>query len=146
MIAPDVKLGKNVKIWQEELVNLYGCEIGDDTKIGAFVEIGKGVVIGKRCLIQAYVFLCDGVTIEDDVFVGPGVKFSNDKYPPSYGKHWMPTKVYKGASIGLNCTIVCGVTIGKYAMIGAGAVVTKNIPPYAIAYGNPARVHGRRKI
>lgn len=143
MIAPDVKLGKHVKIWYEELINLYGCTIGDDTRIASFVEIGKSVKIGARCFIEAFAYIPEGVIIEDDVFVGPAVKFSNDKYPPS-GKRWK-TLVKEGASIGANCTIVCGITIGKHAMIGAGAVVTKDVPDYALAYGNPARIKGRRK-
>lgn len=139
MIASDVKLGRNVKIWHDEFINLYGgCEIGDNCRIGCFVEIGRNVKIGKNCLIEAFVYLCEGVELEDNVFVGPHVCTTNDKWPPS-DKMW-PTLIKEGASIGANSIIVCGVTIGKKAMIGAGSVVTKDIPPYAVAYGNPAKV------
>jgi len=138
LIAPDVKLGNNVRIWHPELVNLFGCTIGDNVKIGTFVEIGRDVKIGAGCLIEAFCFICSGVTLEDNVFCAPHVCFTNDFWPPS-GKR-RPTLVKEGASIGANSTIVCGVTIGKHAMIGAGSVVTKDIPDYAMAYGNPAKV------
>jgi len=138
LITPDVKLGKNVKIWQPELVNLYNCTIGDNCKVGAFVEIGKGVKIGNNCLIQAFAYICEGVTIEADVFLGQHSMFINDKFPPS-DKRWQ-TLVKEGASIGAGVIIMCGVTIGKNARIGAGSVVTKDIPDGALAYGNPARV------
>lgn len=138
MIASDVKLGKNVKVWHDEIVNLYGCTIGDNCHIGSFVEIGKGVKVGKGCLIQAYAYICEGVTLEEDVFVGQGVLFINDPFPPSDKRG--ETIVGQGASIGAGSIIMCGITIGRKAMIGAGSVVTKNIPPYAIAYGNPAKV------
>jgi len=138
LITPDVKLGKNVKIWYPTLVNLYNCWIGDDCHIASFVEIGKGVTIGKQCLIEAFAFIPEGVTIEDNVFVGPGVCFTNDRKPPSDKREL--TLVKQGASIGANSTIICGVTIGKNARIGAGSVVTKDIPDGALAYGNPARI------
>lgn len=138
MIAANVKLGNNVRIWQPALANLFGCEIGDNVKIGSFVEVGRGVKIGKNCLIEAFCFICSGVILEDNVFFGPGVICTNDFWPPS-GKR-RQTLVKEGASIGANSTIVCGVTIGKHAMIGAGSVVTKDIPDYALAYGNPAKI------
>jgi acetyltransferase-like isoleucine patch superfamily enzyme len=147
-IAPDVKLGKNVKIFS--FVNLYGCEIGDNTKIGTFVEIQKNAVIGRNCKISSHTFICEGVHIEDDVFVGHNVTFINDLYPRSTtvsGKlqteeHWkvIETFIKKGASIGSSATILAGVTIGEYAMVGAGAVVTKDVPNRTIVTGNPAKV------
>jgi UDP-2-acetamido-3-amino-2,3-dideoxy-glucuronate N-acetyltransferase len=147
-IAPDVKLGKNVKI--HRFVNLYGCEIGDNTKIGAFVEIQKNAKIGKYCKISSHTFICEGVTIEDRVFVGHNVTFINDKYPRSTNNNgglqteedWKvdPTIVKKGASIGSGATILCNVTIGENAIVGAGSVVTKDIPPNTIVAGNPARI------
>ena len=147
-ITPDVKLGKKVKIFS--FVNLYGCEIGDDTKIGTFVEIQKNVVIGRNCKISSHTFICEGVRIEDDVFVGHNVTFINDLYPRSTttaGKmqtedDWkvIPTLVKKGASIGSSATILAGITIGENAMVGAGAVVTKDVPSNMIVAGNPAQV------
>ncbi len=147
-IAPDVKLGKDVKIYA--FVNLYGCEIGDETKVGTFVEIQKGAYIGKRCKISSHTFICEGVTIEDECFIGHGVMFINDKYPRSTTgggalqteADWSvtPTRIKKGASIGSNATILCGVTIGEGAMVGAGSVVTHDIPDGAIVAGVPARL------
>jgi UDP-2-acetamido-3-amino-2,3-dideoxy-glucuronate N-acetyltransferase len=146
-IAPDVKLGNNVKIFS--FVNLYGCEIGDNTKIGTFVEIQKNAVIGRNCKISSHTFICEGVNIEDDVFIGHNVAFINDIYPRSTtvegklqtGDDWkvVPTLVKKGASIGSSATILAGVTIGEYAMVGAGAVVTKDVPDRAVVAGNPAK-------
>ena len=146
-IAPDVKLGKNVMI--HRFVNLYGCEIGDDTKLGTFVEIQKGVRVGRRVKISTHTFICEGVTIEDDVFIGHHVCFFNDKYPRAVNaegelqteEDWevVPTLVRHGASIGSGATILCGITIGEGAMVGAGSVVTKNVPPGAVVYGVPAR-------
>jgi acetyltransferase-like isoleucine patch superfamily enzyme len=151
-IAPDVKLGRDVKIYA--FVNLYGCEIGDESKIGAFVEIQKGVRIGRRVKISSHTFVCEGVTIEDEVFIGHGVMFINDRYPRASTPEgelqteadWepVPTIVKKGASIGSNATILCGVTIGEGAIVGAGSVVTKDVPPFTIVAGNPAQVF--RKI
>lgn len=147
-IAPDVKLGKDVKIYK--FVNLYGCSIGDESKIGAFVEIQKEVIIGKRVKVSSHSFICEGVTIEDEVFIGHGVMFINDRYPRSTTDEgglqseadWcvVPTNVKKRASIGSNATILCGVTIGEGAIIGAGSVVTKDVPAHAIVAGNPARI------
>jgi acetyltransferase-like isoleucine patch superfamily enzyme len=146
-IAPDVKLGKDVKIYA--FVNLYGCEIGDETKIGTFVEIQKGAHIGKRVKVSSHTFICEGVTIEDEVFVGHGVMFINDKYPRSTTgggtlqteEDWVctPTVIKKCASIGSNATILCGVTIGEGAMVGAGSVVTHDVPAGAVVAGVPAR-------
>jgi len=147
-ITPDVKLGKDVRIF--DFVNLYGCEIGDNTKVGAFVEVQKGVKIGKNVKISTHTFICEGVTIEDNVFVGHNVSFINDKYPRATAAggalqteaDWkvVPTVIKQGASIGTSCTILCGVTIGENSIIGAGSVVTKDIPPNVIAVGVPARV------
>jgi UDP-2-acetamido-3-amino-2,3-dideoxy-glucuronate N-acetyltransferase len=147
-IAPDVKIGKDVII--VDFVNLYGCEIGDECKIGPFVEIQKGVVIGRRCKISSHTFICEGVTIEDEVFVGHGVMFTNDRYPRATtadGKlqteeDWelLPTRVKSGASIGSNATILCAISIGQNAMVAAGSVVTRDVPPNTIVAGNPARV------
>ena len=147
-IAQDVKLGKDVIIFS--FVNLYGCEIGDNTKIGTFVEVQKNAAIGRNCKISSHTFVCEGVHIEDDVFIGHNVTFINDLYPRSTtmgGKmqteeDWkvVPTLVKKGASIGSSATILAGVTIGEYAMVGAGAVVTKNVPDRTIVAGNPAKV------
>jgi UDP-2-acetamido-3-amino-2,3-dideoxy-glucuronate N-acetyltransferase len=146
-IAPDVKLGKRVRIFR--FVNLYGCEIGDDTKIGTFVEIQKGARIGNRVKISTHTFICEGVTIEDDVFIGHGVCFINDKYPravsedgrPQTEEDWevVPTLVKRGASIGSGATILCGVTISENAIIGAGSVVTKDVAPGTVVCGVPAR-------
>ena len=146
-IAPDVELGQGVKL--HAFVNLYGCQIGDDTKIGTFVEIQNGVRIGRRVKISSHTFICEGVTIEDEVFVGHGVLFTNDKYPRATNLNgsiqteadWqvVPTSVKRGASIGSNATILCGVTIGERAMVGAGAVVTHDVPPDAVVVGVPAR-------
>jgi len=151
-IAPDVKLGKDVRVF--DFVNMYGCEIGDGSKVGAFVEIQKGVKVGKNVKISTHTFICEGVTIEDDVFVGHNVSFINDKYPRSTNEDgslqteadWkvVPTVIKKGASIGTSTTILCGVTVGEGAIVGAGSVVTKDIPPHVIAAGVPARV--RRQI
>lgn len=147
-IAPDVKLGKDVKIY--DFVNLYGCEIGDESKIGTFVEIQRGARIGRRVKISSHTFICEGVQIEDQVFVGHGVTFINDKYPRAttrsgqlQGDHdWtvVPTVVRRGASIGSGSTILCGVEIGERAIVGAGSVVTKDVPPGTIVAGNPAGV------
>lgn len=148
-INKDVILGKNVQIFQPDLVNLYGCEIGDDTKIGAFVEIKQSAKIGKKVKIQAGVFIPEGVIIEDEVFVGPHVVFTNDIYPRSTNsdgslknsQDWSVAKtlVKKKASIGANASILCGVTIGEGAMVGIGSVVTKNVPAWTIVAGNPAK-------
>ncbi len=141
MIDSDVKLGAGVRIFDPALVNIFGCEIGDDTFVGPFVEITRGVVIGKKCLIESHSFICTGVTIEDEVFVGHGVVFVNDQYPRTHRHVVYPdTRVRRGASIGSNATIIGGTTIGDYAVVGAGAIVTRDIPAYAIAAGNPARV------
>jgi acetyltransferase-like isoleucine patch superfamily enzyme len=151
-ITESVSLGKDVKIFHPSLVNLYGCSLGDETKIGAFVEIQKGATIGARCKISSHTFICEGVSIEDEVFVGHGVMFTNDSYPRAANldgslqteADWKVevTRVCRGASIGSNATILCGITIGQRAMVGAGAVVTKDVPDYAIVAGVPARVIG----
>ena len=154
-IAPDVRLGKGVHLFG--FVNLYGCEIGDDVKIGTFVEIQKGAKIGHRCKISSHTFICEGVTLEDEVFVGHGVTFINDRYPRATNAQgslqteadWkcVPTLVKRGAAIGSGSTLLCGITIGERAMVGAGSVVTKDVPAGAIVAGNPARVmkssHGK---
>jgi acetyltransferase-like isoleucine patch superfamily enzyme len=140
MIDADVKLGLRVRIFAPELVNIFGCEIGDDTFIGPFVEITRGTVVGRNCKIESHSFLCDRVTVEDDVFVGHGVMFTNDLYPRSDRQVVrMPTLVRRGCSIGSNATITPGVTLGEYAVIGAGAVVTRDVPAFAIVAGNPAK-------
>jgi UDP-2-acetamido-3-amino-2,3-dideoxy-glucuronate N-acetyltransferase len=147
-IADDVQLGKNVKL--ANFINLYGCVIGDNTKIGTFVEVQKNAFIGKNCKIQSHTFICEGVTIEDEVFVGHGVTFINDKYPQAVNGEgglqteadWkvVPTIVKKGASVGSGSTILCNVTIGERAIVGSGSVVTKDVPPGSVVAGNPARV------
>ena len=156
-IASDVTLEPGVRIVQPELVNLYGCSIGSDTKIGAFVEIQKNASIGARCKISSHTFVCEGVIIEDECFIGHGVMFTNDIYPSAVNEDGTPqteadwqvvkTTVKRRASIGSNVTIIAGVTIGEGALIGAGAVVTKDVPDFAIVAGVPARVVGdvRRK-
>jgi len=151
-VADSVRLGENVKIFHPSLVNLYGCTIGRDSKVGAFVEIQKNATIGERCKISSHTFVCEGVEIENEVFIGHGVMFTNDLFPraanpdvsPQTDADWkvVKTVVKRGASIGSNATIVAGITIGEFALIGAGAVVTKDVPPYAIAVGVPARVTG----
>jgi UDP-2-acetamido-3-amino-2,3-dideoxy-glucuronate N-acetyltransferase len=151
-VADSVQLGQDVKIFHPSLVNLYGCTIGRDTKVGAFVEIQKNATIGERCKISSHTFVCEGVEIENEVFVGHGVMFTNDLFPRAANPDgslqteadWkvVRTVVKRGASIGSNATIIAGVTIGEFALIAAGAVVTKDIPPYAIAVGVPARVTG----
>jgi acetyltransferase-like isoleucine patch superfamily enzyme len=147
-IAPDVKLGKGVRIY--DFTNLYGCEIGDDVKIGTFVEIQKGAKIGNRCKISSHTFICEGVTIEDEVFIGHNVTFINDRYPRATAAggglqteaDWncVGTLVKRGASIGSGATLLCGVTVGENAIVGAGSVVTRDVPPGAVVAGNPARV------
>jgi acetyltransferase-like isoleucine patch superfamily enzyme len=151
-IAENVKLGKDVKI--SEFTNLYGCEIGDNSKIGAFVEIQKNAKVGRNVKISSHSFICEGVTIEDDVFIGHNVSFINDKYPHSTNQgsglqteaDWIvvPTLVKRGASIGTSSTIMCGVTVGENAIVGAGSVVTKDVPADTIVAGVPARI--KRKI
>jgi UDP-2-acetamido-3-amino-2,3-dideoxy-glucuronate N-acetyltransferase len=147
-ISPDVRLGRGVRIYG--FVNLYGCEIGDDSKIGTFVEIQKGARIGQRCKVSSHTFICEGVTLEDEVFVGHGVMFTNDKYPRATTEtgalqteaDWQCTQtvVKRRASIGSGATILCGITIGEGAVIGAGAVVTRNVPAATVVAGNPAKV------
>ena len=146
-IASDVQLGKNVVIY--EFVNLYGCEIGDDTQIGTFVEIQKDAVIGRRVRIQSHTFICSGVKVEDDVFIGHNVTFINDRYPTVVKARegsWKLERitVKKGASIGSGATILCGVTVGEGAMVGAGSVVTRDVSAKTTVYGNPARVASKR--
>ncbi|MGB6405559.1 MAG: acyltransferase [Candidatus Sulfotelmatobacter sp.] len=147
-IAPDVKLGQNVKL--SKFINLYGCEIGDESKIGAFVEIQKNASVGKRCKISSHTFICEGVTIVDNVFIGHGVMFINDSYPRATAADgnlqteadWKVerTIVKKGASIGSGATILSNISIGENALVGAGSVVTKDVPPGSIVVGNPAKV------
>jgi acetyltransferase-like isoleucine patch superfamily enzyme len=147
-VSDDVKLGSNVRL--SKFINLYGCEIGDDTKIGAFVEIQKNATVGKRCKISSHTFICEGVVIEDNVFIGHGVTFTNDIYPRATAADgalqteadWKVehTVIRKGASVGSGATILCNITIGENAIVGAGSVVTKNVPPNAIVAGNPAKV------
>lgn len=147
-IADDVKLGKDVRL--SRFINLYGCEIGDETKIGAFVEIQKNVRVGRRCKISSHTFICEGVIIEDNAFIGHGVRFTNDIYPrattadgnPQTEADWTvaPTVVRKNASIGSGATLLCNLSVGENAIVGAGAVVTKDVPPNTIVAGNPARI------
>ncbi|MDD4931647.1 MAG: acyltransferase [Candidatus Colwellbacteria bacterium] len=146
MIRDDVVIGEGTKIWHPELVNLYGCTIGRNCNIGAFVEIGKGVIIGDRVAIGAHCFIPEGVEIEDDCFIGPRCTFCNDIYPPSYGKHWGQVIVRKGASLGAGVILVPGVEIGEGVMIGAGALVSRSIPAETKAYGHPARHMGRNPL
>ena len=151
-IASDVSLAEGVRIFQPDLVNLYGCAIGAQTKIGVFVEVQKHATIGARCKISSHTFVCEGVTIEDEVFVGHGVIFTNDVYPRAVNEDGSPqteadwqvikTRVKRRSSIGSNATIIAGITIGESALVGAGAVVTKDVPDYAIVAGAPARVIG----
>lgn len=151
-IASTVRLGKDVQIFQPDLVNLYGCEVGDGTKIGAFVEIQKNASIGRLCKISSHTFVCEGVSIEDEVFIGHGVMFINDRFPRATAagglqteSDWqvVPTRVRRGASIGSGAVIMCGVTIGARAMVGAGAVVTRDVPDDEVVAGVPARVRAR---
>jgi len=146
-IAPSVKLGKDVKL--SKFINLYGCEIGDDTKIGAFVEIQKNASVGRSCKISSHTFICEGVATEDDVFIGHGVMFINDIYPRATAAggglqteaDWKveKTRICKGASVGSGATILCNITVGENAIVGAGSVVTKDVPANAIVAGNPAK-------
>ncbi|MBV9925990.1 MAG: N-acetyltransferase [Acidobacteria bacterium] len=147
-VAPDVELGRDVKLYA--FVNLYGCRVGDETRVGTFVEIQKGATVGARCKISSHTFICEGVTIEDEVFVGHGVMFTNDRRPratrpdgtPQTEEDWKleATVVRRGASIGSNATILCGLEIGERAVVGAGAVVTRSVPAGAVVAGNPARI------
>jgi acetyltransferase-like isoleucine patch superfamily enzyme len=146
-IAPNVKLGRNVRLFG--FANLYGCELGDDVKVGPFVEIQKGVKIGNRCKISSHSFLCEGVVLEDDVFIGHNVTFTNDRFPRATNGNgqlqteadWdcLPTLVKRGASIGSGVTLLCGITIGENALIGAGSVITRDVPPDTVVAGNPAK-------
>jgi acetyltransferase-like isoleucine patch superfamily enzyme len=141
MIDPDVVLGKNVRIFNPDQVNIFGCRIGDDSFVGPFVEITRGVKIGKRCLIESHSFLCTGVEVEDDVFISHGVMFTNDLYPRTDRHVVYPrTLIRRFASIGTHATILGGVTIGEHAVVGAGAVVTRDVPPLSIVAGSPAKV------
>ncbi len=147
-IAPDVKLGENVKL--SKFINLYGCSVGENSKLGAFVEIQKNASVGKNCKVSSHTFICEGVTIEDDVFIGHNVTFINDKYPRATNNNgelqseadWKvePTWVKRGASIGSGTTIISNVTIGEKAIVGANSLVTKDVPPHSIVAGNPARI------
>jgi acetyltransferase-like isoleucine patch superfamily enzyme len=151
-VAPTVKMGEGVRIFYPDLVNMYRCSLGDGTTIGPFVEVQGGVEIGARCKISSHSFICEGVIIEDEVFIGHGVMFINDIFPRATGDDGQPlkggewemvnTRIGKRASIGSNATIMGGITIGEGALVGAGAVVTKDVPPYAIVAGNPARIKG----
>jgi UDP-2-acetamido-3-amino-2,3-dideoxy-glucuronate N-acetyltransferase len=156
MPVTDVQLGSDVKIFQPSLVNLYGCRIGDHTKVGSFVEIQKNARIGARCKISSHTFVCEGVVIDDEVFIGHGVMFINDRYPQAANvdgslqteADWKvePTRVKRRASIGSNATLLCGVSIGEGALVGAGAVVTRDVPDFAIVAGVPARVVGDTRV
>jgi UDP-2-acetamido-3-amino-2,3-dideoxy-glucuronate N-acetyltransferase len=151
-VADSVVLGRNVKIYHPDQVNLYGCSIGDETRIGSFVEIQKNASVGARCKISSHTFICEGVIVEDEVFIGHGVMFTNDRYPratnpdgsPQSNEDWSvePTRVKRTASIGSNATIISGVTIGEGALVGAGAVVTNDVPDHGIVVGVPARITG----
>jgi acetyltransferase-like isoleucine patch superfamily enzyme len=152
-IAPNVKLGDNVKL--SKFINMYGCEVGDNTKIGAFVEIQKNASVGKNCKISSHTFICEGVTIEDEVFIGHGVTFINDMFPRATTDgelqteaDWVvdPTVIKRGASIGSGATILANVTVGERAMVGAGSVVTKDVPAGAVVVGNPARILRRTTL
>jgi UDP-2-acetamido-3-amino-2,3-dideoxy-glucuronate N-acetyltransferase len=152
MIASDVRLGPGVVVHHPDLVNLYGCSVGAESRIGTFVEIQSGASVGERCKISSHSFICEGVCIEDGVFIGHGVVFINDAYPEALnsggqlqtGADWtvVPTRVKAKASIGSNATILCGITIGEGSLVGAGAVVTRDVPDYAIVAGVPAKVIG----
>jgi acetyltransferase-like isoleucine patch superfamily enzyme len=147
-VASDVRLGRGVRI--SGFTNLYGCELGDEVKVGAFVEIQKGAKVGNRCKISSHSFICEGVVLEDEVFVGHNVTFINDRYPRATNAdgtlqteaNWecVPTRVKRGASIGSGATLLCGITVGERAVVGAGSVVTKDVPPGAVVAGNPARI------
>jgi acetyltransferase-like isoleucine patch superfamily enzyme len=151
-IAQSVKMGEGVRVFYPDLVNMYNCSLGAQTTVGPFVEVQGGVEIGARCKISSHSFICEGVVIEDEVFIGHGVMFINDIYPRATGEDGLPlkggqwemvtTRIGKRVSIGSNATIMGGITIGEGALVGAGAVVTKDVPPYAIVVGNPARVKG----
>lgn len=151
-VSDSVKLGRDVRIFNPSLVNLYGCTVGDESRIGAFVEVQKNSWIGARCKVSSHTFICEGVTIEDEVFIGHGVMFTNDIYPRATNvdgsaqseADWkvVETRVCKRASIGSNATILAGITIGEGALVGAGAVVLKDVPPFAIVAGVPARIIG----
>ncbi|TME46459.1 MAG: N-acetyltransferase [Chloroflexi bacterium] len=155
MIASDVRMGANVTIPHPELVNLYGCTIGDGCKIASFVEIQRGALLGRNVKVEAFAFIPTGVTIEDGAFIGPHVCFTNDRYPsavnesgePLTADDWqvVPTRVKRGASIGANATVVCGITIGEGAMVGAGSTVTRDVPANSLAVGSPAKVIGPRR-
>ena len=147
-VAPDVKLGRNVRLYA--FTNLYGCEIGDDVKIGTFVEIQKGAKVGNRCKISSHTFICEGVLLEDEVFIGHNVTFINDRYPRATNgdgalqseADWecVSTRIKRGASIGSGATLLCGITVGERALVGAGSVVTRDVPDFAVVAGNPARI------
>jgi UDP-2-acetamido-3-amino-2,3-dideoxy-glucuronate N-acetyltransferase len=154
-ISADVKLGTGVRIPHPDLVNLYGCSIGDETRIGSFVEVQKQATVGARCKISSHTFVCEGVTIEDEVFIGHGVMFINDRFPrattagqPQTDEDWavIPTLVRRGASIGSGAVILCGMTIGERAMVGAGAVVTHDVPDHGLVCGVPGRLMGDTRI
>jgi UDP-2-acetamido-3-amino-2,3-dideoxy-glucuronate N-acetyltransferase len=151
-VSSDVRLGREVRIFQPALVNLYGCSIGDETKIGAFVEIQKNAFVGSRCKVSSHAFICEGVTIEDECFIGHGVLFINDRHPRASTEgrlqtesDWrvVPSRVKRGASIGSGAVIMCGITVGERAMVGAGAVVTHDVPDGAVVAGVPARLRAR---